>query len=246
MKSFIRIFLVLSLPFGCLRASVEDAFAAYEAKDYAAAARGFETAIAAGPASAGLYFDLAMALKKSDDPAGAAINLRRAIALDPRFTDARMALSEIERSKGIPLEQANWRSWLAEYAPLGVLLAAGFSLFWAGAFVLLAQAFRARASWPGSASGVLLAAAGAGLFVAAYYSDPRFAWRDMAVVVNGAGSKLSADPSERADAVARLPAATPLEAVRANGPWTYCRMADGRGGWVPTADLAMVIPTVKK
>lgn len=227
-------------------APVEDAFDAYAKGDYSSAARGFETALATNGPSAGLYYDLAMALKKSDDPAGAALNLRRAITLAPQFADARMALSEIERSAGIPLAAGSWRSWLAEYAPLNALLFLGFCVFWVGAFTLLFQFFRPKASVLAISAGFLLCAAGASSFTAAYFSDLRFAWRDMAVVVNSGGTKLSADPSERAEAVARLAPASPLVARQASGTWTYCTLADGRGGWVPAADIAKVIPEKSK
>ena len=56
---------------------------------------------AQGP-SAGLYYSLGIAEQKDGQRAQAAVNLRRAIMLDPRMVDARMALSEIERSQGVP------------------------------------------------------------------------------------------------------------------------------------------------
>ena len=81
---------------------IEDGRAAFAKGDYPSAADAFKSALSSQGPSAGLYYSLAMAQQKSGERAQAALNLRRAIMLDPRMTDARMALSEIERSQGVP------------------------------------------------------------------------------------------------------------------------------------------------
>ena len=84
----------------------EDAAAAYARGDYQAAARGYETAVATLPSS-GLYYNLAMAEMKAGNRPAAALNFRRALLLDPRMSDAKIALSEIERSQGLQIGRAH-------------------------------------------------------------------------------------------------------------------------------------------
>ena len=106
-RSYCIILSVLSLwcgIAGILKAEpVANAISAYEAGDFAKSAREFEMALASGPKSAGLYYNLGQALKKQGETGPAALNFRRAMMLDPQIIDARISLSDIERSKGIPL-----------------------------------------------------------------------------------------------------------------------------------------------
>ena len=87
----------------CVRAdTIADGNAAFAKGDFPAAIRAFESALATQGPSAGLYYSLGIAEQKDGQRAQAAVNLRRAIMLDPRMADARMALSEIDRSQGVP------------------------------------------------------------------------------------------------------------------------------------------------
>ena len=82
----------------------------------------FRSALSTNGSSAGLYYNLAMAEQKSGRRAEAALSLRRALTLDPRMIDAQIALSEIERSQGVPLTTSSWREIVAERAPIRTLL----------------------------------------------------------------------------------------------------------------------------
>ena len=116
-----------------------------------------------GP-SAGLYYNLAMAEQKSGQRAEAALSLRRTLTLDPRMVDARIALSEIERSQGDALAPPNWREIVAEHAPIKTLLIVGAAVAWLGAFLLLFAIFaRAGRMLPlAGATGLLVL--GVGIF----------------------------------------------------------------------------------
>ena len=121
--------------------TIQDGNASFAKGDFAAAIRAFESALATQGPSAGLYYSLGIAKQKDGQRTQAAADLRRAIMLDPRMVDARMALSEIERSQGVPSVPASWRELVAERAPLKALLIAGCALAWLGAFSLLFVVF---------------------------------------------------------------------------------------------------------
>lgn len=228
------------LAFPVMASPLADAEAALSAGDYEKAARDFQTALSASPPSAALYYNLGMALKKSGDAGGAALNFRRALLLAPRMTDARMALSDLDRSQGIPLAATSWRSRIAERAPLAVLLHPGSLLFWLGAFGFLAAAFKAR-KW-GLWVGGLCAILGALLFAAGSLADPRLTWKDGAVVVNPEGAALLAAPAERSEVLAKLPAGSPLLSTKTRGEWAWASLENGTSGWLPAAAIAPLVP----
>ena len=117
----------------CVRAdTIQDGNAAFAKGEFAAAIRAFESALATQGPSAGLYYSLGIAQQKDGQRPQAAVNFRRAIMLDPRMVDARMALSEIERSQGVPSVPSSWRELVAERAPLRLLMIAGCALAWLG------------------------------------------------------------------------------------------------------------------
>jgi len=220
---------------------IEEGLAAYEKGDFARAARSFETALASGPKSAGLYFDLGQSLKKEGDAGAAALNFRRALMLNPRLADARMALSDTERSKGIPLAATDWRDFLAERVALFPLLVVGFGIFWLGAFWLLAGLWL-RSGPFAMISACLLAVIGAAGFSAVYLADPRFAWRSAAVVISPEGASLLSAPADRSDVLAKLPPGSTVTWKRESGDWAYCATPDGKSGWMQAARVERVLP----
>lgn len=233
--------LVVGTPMPGLAAPIEAAAEAYEKGDFAQAVREYETAISSAGPSAGLYYNLGIASKKAGDVGGAALALRRSLMLNPRSVDARMALSDLERSAGIALNPPAWTDRLAEYVPLVPLLVIGFTGFWFGMFLILAAVGLQRRPWM-LASGVAVAVAGAVVFTAAYLSDLRFAWRFAAVVVDSEGVSMGQAPAERSQAVAKLPQGSLVRMVRESGDWAYCRLPDGRTGWIPQAAVKPLVP----
>lgn len=222
-------------------APIEAAAEAYEKGDFAQAVREYETAIASAGPSSGLYYNLGVASKKAGDVGGAALALRRSLMLNPRSIDARMALSDLERSAGIALNPPTWTDRLAEYVPVVPVLVIGFMGFWLGMILVLAAVGLQRRPWM-LASGVAVAIAGAVVFSAAYLSDLRFAWRFAAVVVSSGGASMGQAPAERSQAVAKLPQGSLVKLVRESGDWAYCRLPDGRTGWIPRTAVKPLVP----
>ncbi len=220
---------------------VDEAAASYEKGDFVRAARTFETALASGPKSAGLYFNLGQSLKKEGDAGAAVLNFRRALMLDPRLADARMALSDTERAKGIPLAATDWRDLLAERVALFPLLVVSFGIFWLGAFWLLAGLWLRSGPFAMTAA-FLLAVIGAAGFSAVYLADPRFAWRSAAVVISPEGASLLSAPADRSDVLAKLPPGSTVTWKRESGDWAYCATPDGKSGWMQAARVERVLP----
>ncbi|MEX1118595.1 MAG: hypothetical protein WEB60_07355 [Terrimicrobiaceae bacterium] len=227
---------------GVMAEPVSEAISSYEAGDFSKAAREFETALASGSKSAGLYYNLGQSLKKQGEAGPAALNFRRALMLDPRLMDARVSLSDIERSKGISLVPASWKDQVIERVPLFPLLVVGFAVFWLGAFVWLFSAYHGPGNRAGLVTGVVLGVLGAVFFVWTYSADPRFQWRDGAVVVAADGASLLSAPSERSPLVAKLPAASAVRLIRTSGEWVYAKMADGKTGWLSLSSVAGMVP----
>lgn len=238
--------LTLALPRG-LADAISDGEASFASGDYPAAERAFQTALSSQGPSAGLYYNLAMAQMRNGQGPAAALSLRRALLLDPRMIDARMALSEVERSHSVPAGPsawtARWRDILAENVPLKGLAIAGCVIGWAGAFLLLFAIFRSsRKFWPVTGSAMLMLA-GLGIFLAATLADPRVSARDAAVVLEEKGASLLSAPADQSAVVAKIPAGTSVQVLRRSGDWTYCATSTGEKGWTSSKGIERVVPT---
>jgi hypothetical protein len=227
----------------CTQANtIQDGNSAFAKGDYPAAIRAFDSALKTHGASANLYYNLATAQQKDGQRAEAAVNLRRAIMLDPRMVDARMALSEIERSQGVPSQAPTWREYVAERVSLKALLITGCALTWLGAFLLLFFVFVKRVRWLRVGASVVLVVLGSGLFAIGYLADPRVSQRNMAVVMEKTGVNLLSAPADQSQTVLRLPVAAPLRVLGRSGDWAFCSAPGGERGWAPSKSLEAVVP----
>lgn len=217
---------------------------AFAKGDYAGAVRAYETAVSTSGPSAGLYYNLAMAQVKDGQKPQAALNLHRALILDPRMIDARMALSDLDRTQGVPVVSAGWRGFLAEKVPLKALVIVGSVLAWLGAFLLLRAIFKTGAkAKPTVVSGALLVC-GVAVLLAGALSDPRLGAQRAAVVFAKDGVTLLSAPADQSETVAKLPAGAGLSVLQKSGEWSYCQTPKGEKGWAPSKSVEPVIPTV--
>jgi tetratricopeptide (TPR) repeat protein len=235
-------FLLLAVVIPVRADLIADGRAAFTKGDYAAATEAFRSALSTHGPSAGLYYNLALAEQKSGQRAQAALNLRRALMLDPRMTDARMALSEIERSQGVPPSLPDWREFIAEHAPLKTLLIAGCALAWLGAFLILFVVFARAGRLLPLAGAIGLLVLGASIFLSGYLADPRISESNMAVVSQGDGIPLLSAPADQSTAVTRLPAAASVRILQQRGEWTFCSAPNGEKGWAPSKSLEPIVP----
>jgi tetratricopeptide (TPR) repeat protein len=219
-----------------------DGKAAFAKGDFPAAADAFTSALSSNGPSAGLYYNLAVAEQKSGRRAEAAVSLRRALMLDPRLVDARIALSEIERSQGVPLTKSSWREIVAEHAAIKTLLIVGCALAWLGAFLLLFAIFARAGKMLPLSGAVGLVVLGTGIFLLGYLADPRIAEHNVAVVRDSEGVALLSSPANQSATVTRLPAASSVRILQERGEWTFCSAPGGEKGWAPSKSLEAVVP----
>jgi tetratricopeptide (TPR) repeat protein len=222
--------------------TLQEGNAAFAKGDYPAAIRAFESTLAARGPSAGIYYSLGTAEQKDGQYPRAAANFRRAILLDPRLGDARIALSEIERSHGVSSVPSSWRERVAERAPLKALLVAGSIVAWLGAFLLLFTVFARGGRFLPLAGAMSLVAAGVGLFAVGFLADPRVCEKNVAVVSQKEGAALLSSPADQSPAILRLPGASPVRVLGRSGEWTYCGAPAGERGWIPSKSLEAVVP----
>jgi len=242
MKTRLLALLLAVLPVSLWADALQDGNQAFAAGDFAGAARAYETALAGGNASAGLYYNLGMAQMKDGQKPAAAVSFRRAIMLDPQMTDARMALSEIERSQGVPARKPAWTDAVVEKAPLTPIIVVGCVLAWIGAFLLLFGVFKKGSRVAPIVAALVLLAAGLFTGIAAYAMDPRVAERNTAVLAENVS--LLSNPADQSPVVTKLPASAAVKVLRRSGEWTYCETFAGEKGWAPSKSLSGVVPQV--
>jgi tetratricopeptide (TPR) repeat protein len=227
--------------------AVQDADKAFAAGDYPTAQRAYQTALSSQGPSAGLYYNLAITQLRQNQPGEASLSLRRAIMLDPRMIDARIALSDLERSQGVPPPPlhwtARWKEILAEKAPLPALMITGCVVAWIAAFLLLRAVFRSERKFRAVLGSLVLLAVGAGLFSVACLADPRISERHAAVVLPSGGTTLLSAPADQSAVVTKIPAGGCVYVHRRSGEWTYCETPSGEKGWTATKSLEPVVPT---
>ena len=219
-----------------LRANpLDEAAAAYEASDFKKAAAAYTAALDAEPPCAALYYNLGLAHKRAAEPGHAALALRRALMLDPRLGEARIALSDLERSQGIVRAAEGWRDWIPQHLPLFPALLSTFVLFW----LAIALSFFAPRTMQKILLG-LFAALCIAAFLAMVFSEPRFAWRNDAVVLHA--TTLSKIPADRSETVAKLAPATLFTISSESGAWVFGKLKDTREGWVPREAIERIAP----
>lgn len=228
----------------CLAGPYEDADAAFAKGDFAGAVQRYEEALADGDRSSGLYENLAAAQMKAGQRPQAALSLQRAILLNPQGMDARMALSDLDRSLGVSPGSSGWREVVAERVPLLPLVIVGCGVMWLGAFLFLVMGIRAQPKfWPMAGAAFCLLG-GAGLAAVGFLADPRWVLRDAAVVQSEDGLKLLSAPADQSETMVSLPGGGTVQVLRRSGDWIYARSLDGKTGWAPTPSLEAVVPSL--
>jgi tetratricopeptide (TPR) repeat protein len=211
--------------------------------EHAAAAKLLAKHLQTAPASAALYFELGQSLEKSGNEPEAALAFRRAAILDPGFAPAGNALQESNAQLGAPQQKPGWRGLVAARLPVDPAALAAAVLFWLGAFLFLSSLAFEKTNARLRNLGLLSAATGLILAVAAFVADPRIpASREVAILTPN-GSTLYKIPSEDpAEKIATLNAGTVLRILSARGRWFHGELPGGQRGWFPQEGSMPVIP----
>ena len=214
---------------------------AYAEEDYGAAREAYEQLVRAGSRNPSVYLNLGHADFRIGRDVAAAINYRRALALDPGNTAARSSLEHVLGKLGVPAPGLGAAEIVGQYISFDLLVLLGSLLFWAGILLFVFAIFSATRR-PGLAFiGVLIAVVGATAVSVSWAGDSRIALAQTSIVVGDATDARST-PADNAQKLADLPIGTPVRVIAARDDWSLVRLPVGVDGWVRSAALEPVFP----
>ncbi len=245
MKSKPVFFVLILLGLQILSAGADalsDARARFADGEFEQAAKLFEQALEKSPPNSAAFFELGRALNKSGQEARAALNFRRALILDPRFSPARTALQEVNVALGVAPVKQDWRAKVLERVPMDALTLIGTILAWLGAFVGLASflppAFRSLRL----AAGVVFLLAGFSALAVVWFCDPRIELANTAVVLTSGGTSLLSSPADQSEKISTLQQGSVVKVLSQRGRWFYGELPGGGRGWFLTEGIVPLIP----
>lgn len=214
---------------------------AYAEGDYGAARDAYEQLVKAGSRDPAVFLNLGHADFRLGRDVSAAINYRRALALDPANTAARSSLEHVMGKLGVPAPGLGAAEIVGKYISFDLLALIGSMLFWLGIILVVFAVFSVTRR-PGLAVlGVLVAIVGATLVAAAWAGDSRVALAKTSIVIGDAVDARST-PADNAQKLADLPMGTPVRVIAARDDWSLVRLPVGVDGWVRSAALEPVFP----
>jgi tetratricopeptide (TPR) repeat protein len=210
---------------------------AYFAGDFEKARSLYDSVVRQGEYSAPLFYNLGNADFRLGDPGRAALDYRRALALNPDLAEARANLLLIQgetAARIVPPHPA--QQFLPALPRHGWTLATTVSA-WLTVFLLaaLVAGYRRAAVWLATAAAAVACAYSAtGLWI-------RHADGNLGIVVAERAEARRA-PTETAKIAETLPAASEVRVLLTRGQWTYCVLPDGAHGWLPIETVVRVQP----
>lgn len=249
LKNTLLVFALFAAAAGFVRAEPADDEAAvfergnraYAEGDYQAAREAYEELVRAGSGNPAVYLNLGHADFRLGRDVGAAINYRRALALDPGNTAARSSLDHVQEKLGVPAPGLGAAEIVGHYISFDLLVLAGSITFWMGIMLVVFAIFSSRRRPGLTALGVFVAILGATAVAISWAGDSRVALAQTSIIVADAVEARSA-PADNAQKLADLPRGTPVRVIAVRDDWSLVRLAIGVDGWVPTAALEPVFP----
>ncbi len=213
---------------------------AYGEEQYEAAADKYQQAINEGNYSADLFYNLANAFVRLDQPGRALLNYERALILDPYHQEARLNSNFVK--SGLPQiepELSAWESFFGIWpasAYITLLCVAGWMTL-----ALLMIGLLTRFSTV-VVSLVILAALSLGLGTAGYLVTRPFEVGPQSAMVTGSAAKAHYAPAASSATVTPLPAGTKVKILNSMTGWNYIKLPDNRLGWVESEKLERLLP----
>jgi tetratricopeptide (TPR) repeat protein len=214
---------------------------AYAEGDYGAAREAYEQLVKAGSRNAAVFLNLGHADFRLGREVPAAINYRRALALEPGNTAARSSLEHVLSKLGVPAPGLGAAEIVGQYISFDLLVLLGSLLFWAGILLFVFALFSAVRRPGLTVAGVLVAIVGATLVSLSWAGDSRIALAQTSIVVADAVDARST-PADNAQKLADLPIGTPVRIIAARDDWSLVRLPVGVDGWVRSSALEPVFP----
>ena len=214
---------------------------AYAEGDYGAAREAYEQLVKAGSRNAAVFLNLGHADFRLGREVPAAINYRRALALEPGNTAARSSLEHVLSKLGVPAPGLGAAEIVGQYISFDLLVLLGSLLFWAGILLFVFALFSAVRRPGLTVAGVLVAIVGATLVSLSWAGDSLIALAQTSIVVADAVDARST-PADNAQKLADLPIGTPVRIIAARDDWSLVRLPVGVDGWVRSSALEPVFP----
>lgn len=221
-------------------ATFDEGLRAYAEGDYAAARRAYEQLVKEGSTDPAVFLNLGHAEYRAGRPVQAAINYRRALALDPTDSAARSSLEHVQAELGLPAPGMDLPQVVGQYISFDLLVLLGSLLFWAGLLLVVFAVFSAGRHRGLAALGVFLALLGATAVAVSWRGDSRIALARMAMVTE-ATPALSA-PSANSQKLTDLRQTDLVRIVDSREDWSLVKLPIGVEGWVKTEKLEPVFP----
>ena len=214
---------------------------AYAEGEYGAAREAYEQLVNAGSRNPAVFLNLGHADFRLGRDVPAAINYRRALALDPSNSAARSSLEHVLNKLGVPAPGLGAAEIVGQYISFDLLSLIGSMLFWLGTLTLVFALFSVKKRPGLAALGVLAAIVGATFVALSWAGDSRIALAKTSIVVGDAVDARST-PADNAQKLADLPIGTPVRIIAARDDWSLVRLPLGVDGWVRSAALEPVFP----
>jgi tetratricopeptide (TPR) repeat protein len=221
---------------------------AYAEGRWADAVDGYEMISGMGLESAALYCNSGDAYFKEGNPAKAILYYERALKLDPSYSDARFNLALLnngiqDRIDSVP--EFVLKTWFRNFSYIMD------SNGWAVCFIVflaltlaMALMFILSPSIGGRRTGffvglVMLLAAALSLTFSIWQKNDAMR-ADKAIIMRPVTSVKSSPSSEASTDLFILHEGTKVKLIDEVGSWKNIELADGRQGWIPSADLEVI------
>jgi hypothetical protein len=223
--------------------AVLDASARLAAGDFATARDQLASLLAAGHFAPEAFVLLGNAHYRLGEPAAAALNYRRALALDPRHPEAQQNLRFLRREVGfsdLPVTGAAAFATSLGGDTWSIILAAGT---WLAALGVAAVVFLRHPNVPALAAVAFAGSVAAATATTALVLRARVvAPVSQLAVVTGDGTDALTAPAVTAPPVLRLPPGSEVRVLVERGSWVYAAAGDESRGWVGRDHLAPLWP----
>ncbi len=188
--------------------------------------------------SASAFYNLANAYARTGKPGLAVLNYERAKLLDPTDPDIEANLRHVRQASGLPPEARTNLDRVASIASPGILA-------WVGilGFLIAGTSILVRRRYPRHRRKLLLATlAGVSLFGVSIASGVALWPIVHAGVVVTQSAPVRVSPVTMEEPLFTLPEATVVRIGAEHDGFVLVQTTAGRTGWMPTANLAPVVP----
>lgn len=210
----------------------------YAEQDYEGARLAYEKLVKSGTRDAAVFLNLGHAEYRLDRPALAAINYRRALALDPSNGAARSSLEHVQRELGQPAAGVGFADLAGQYVSFDLLALLGSLLFWAGLLLVVFAVFSKQKRTGLLLLGIFVAVIGATAVAVSWSGDSRIALAQISIVTDDAVARSA--PAENGQKLSDLKQGAAVRVLASRDDWSLVRLPVGIDGWVPSAKLEPV------